>query len=234
MLKVCQSIVQIAAVLVCGSTPLRLPRLSSTVIRRSLISTNFPSGPRLLPTILEATPVHDFRRRSDSRKLNVPAHSLASVYYSAGGMIWTSGSYEAATNWPAIGAWVTPTTAPVTATFTSNPYSSPLTETVTTLDFTPNQFLGVTDPQVFADDLWAVSFASTAPFVIDDLTYGTPTGVVGVPKSASWVLMLVGFCGLGFALWPSRKPRLQPPDPKPAPVNYPLPSKCVQSFPSPT
>ena len=206
MLKVCQSIVQIAAVLVCGFYASPASAIEQHGNQTIIDFDELPVGTTTITyDIGGPPPFMIFGGEVIAGNSMFPAHSLASVYYSAGGMIWTSGSYEAATNWPAIGAWVTPTTAPVTATFTSNPYSSPLTETVTTLDFTPNQFLGVTDPQVFADDLWAVSFASTAPFVIDDLTYGTPTGVVGVPESASWVLMLVGFCGLGFALWPSRK-----------------------------
>ena len=77
-----------------------------------------------------------------------PAHSAPNVYFSAGGAISTSSSLGLITNWPVIAAWVTPTTAPVTATFTgyNNFLLGPITETVTTVGFTPDQFLGVTDP----------------------------------------------------------------------------------------
>lgn len=122
-----------------------------------------------------------------------PAISLPNVYYSAGGMISTLGTYDAVTGWPAIGAWVTPTSAPVTATFTL------VNETVTTVGFGPNQFLGVTDPHFFVDDLLAVSFSSAAPFAIDDLTYGLPTVPEGIPEPATWATMLLGWAGLAFA-----------------------------------
>ena len=128
-----------------------------------------------------------------------PAHSLNNVYYSAGGMISTSSSLGLVTNWPVIAAWVTSTTAAVTATFTPNPDLYPpgqVTETLTTVGFTPNQFLGLTDPLNSEDDLFAVSFSSDAPFAIDDLTYGAPNLVPGIPEPPSWALMLLGFGGI--------------------------------------
>lgn len=208
MLKVCQSIVQIAPVLalVCGFYASPASAIEQHGNQTIIDFDELPVGTTTITYDMGGPPPFMiFGGEVITGNPLFPAHSVRDVYYSAGGMIWTSGSYDAITNWPAIGAWVTPTTAPVTATFTSNPYVLPLTETVTTLDFKPNQFLGVTDPLSFADDLWAVSFASAAPFAIDDLTYGAPAVLPGVPELASWVLMLVGFCGLGFALRPSRK-----------------------------
>jgi hypothetical protein len=105
--------------------------------------------------------------------LEFPAHSSSNVYYSAGGSIGTSSSdgyslygYD---GWPFIGAYVTPSTATVTATFTSYPgYPSPpyLPATMTTVGLATNQLLEFTDP---GNNVFAVSFSSTAPYAIDDL-----------------------------------------------------------------
>jgi hypothetical protein len=131
-----------------------------------------------------------------------PARSPPNVYYSAGGHIGTSSSdgygLNGADGWPFIGAWVTPSTAPVIATFTGFPeYPWPpyLPATVTTVGLAPNQLLEFTDPSI---NVFAVSFSSAAPFAIDDLTYGLPDVMFGIPEPSTWAMMLLGFAGLGF------------------------------------
>ena len=90
MLKVCQSIVQIAAVLVCGFYASPASAIEQHGNQTIIDFDEFPVGTTTITyDIGGPPPFMIFGGEVIAGNSMFPAHSLANVYYSAGGMIWT-------------------------------------------------------------------------------------------------------------------------------------------------
>jgi hypothetical protein len=104
--------------------------------------------------------------------------------------------------WWAIGAFVSPGDAAVTASFYGydpDSHSLVLLSSVQTSGSAPDQYL---DATWTPGDPWLidVTFSSTSPFAVDDLTLGLPDQPFGIPEPEAWALMLLGFAGVGAGL----------------------------------
>jgi hypothetical protein len=105
--------------------------------------------------------------------------------------------------WPAIGAYVSPGSAVVTATFYAySPDNRDLEKvgSVQTSGGSGNQFLSWTwdgNPNLSLID---VTFSSDATFAVDDILLGLPDQAPGIPEPGVWAIMLLGFLGTGAAL----------------------------------
>jgi hypothetical protein len=146
-----------------------------------------------------------------------PAVALGSNVYVATGSgptftISTAANGEV-TLWPVIGAYVTPGGAPVTATFYGGlpfdyqnyfgPENFSEIGTAVTSGNAPNQYLSFLNSSQWDPNdqtpLEVVTFSSSEPFAIANLTFGLPDVPVGIPEPSTWAMMLVGFAGIGMA-----------------------------------
>lgn len=105
------------------------------------------------------------------------------------------------TMWPALGAWVQGA-GPVTASFYGGQYGDlTLLATFDVAAGAEYTFVGFDNADAqFSLSLLEMRLTSATAFAVDDVTFGLPEQVYGVPEPAAWALMIVGFGMVGGAL----------------------------------
>ena len=103
------------------------------------------------------------------------------------------------TLWPALGAWIQSASV-VEVTFWGGVFGDlQLLATRHTSGSGNYEFIGLGNP-VFDVPLLEMRMASGAAFAVDDVTFGLPEQVYGVPEPGTWALMIIGFGAVGSVL----------------------------------
>lgn len=105
--------------------------------------------------------------------------------------------------WPALAAWVSPGAAAVTVKFFGwSPDDQMLVEMASfqTVGTDAHQYFRFDAPYSTPLSLVSMSFTSTEAFAVDDLTFGLPDVVPGVPEPSAWALAILGFGAAGAML----------------------------------
>lgn len=104
--------------------------------------------------------------------------------------------------WPALAAYVSPGAATVVVRFFGwSPDDQMLVELASyeTVGAAAHQYFSFQGPTL-GTSLVSMSFTSTEAFAVDDLTFGLPDQIPGVPEPGAWALMILGFGATGAML----------------------------------